>query len=68
MRKKSKIANNSLKILEYLIDNNAMAGGHIKVQDIYDSLRLSKEDFDSADMYLLQQKYVQGTMGGMTGS
>ena len=68
MRKKSKIANNALKILEYLMDKNAMAGVDIKVQDIYNSVGLSETDFDSADMYLLQQKYVDGTMGGMDGS
>ena len=44
-----------------------MAGGDIRVQNIYDSVELSKEDFDSADTYLLQQKYVEGTMGGMAG-
>ncbi len=68
MRKKSKIANNALEIIQYLIDNNAMAGGDIKVQDIYNSVGLSEADFDSADMYLLQQKYIEGTMGGMDGS
>lgn len=68
MRKKSKIADNSLKILEYLVNNNAMAGGDIKVQDIFNSIGLSKQDFDAADMYLLQQKYIEGTMGGMSGS
>lgn len=68
MKKKSKIANNSLKILEYLINKNAISGGDIKVQDIFNSIGLSKEDFDSADMYLLQQKYIEGTLGGMSGS
>ncbi|WP_291322296.1 hypothetical protein, partial [Desulfonatronospira sp.] len=68
MKKKSKIANNALKILEHLIENNAMGGGDIKVQDIYNSVRLSESDFESADTYLLQQKYVEGTMGGMKGS
>ena len=68
MRKKSKIANNALKILEYLIDNNAIAGGDIKVQNISNSVGLSGTDFKSADMYLLQQKYVEGTLGGMDGS
>ena len=68
MRKKRKIANNALKILEYLIDNNAIAGGDIKVQNISNSVGLSETDFKSADMYLLQQKYVEGTLGGMDGS
>lgn len=45
-----------------------MAGGDIKVQQIFDSLALPKDEFDSADIFLLQQKYVDGTMGGMEGS
>lgn len=45
-----------------------MAGGNIKVRQIFDSIGLPKEDFESADMYLLQKKYVEGTMGGMDGS
>ena len=39
-----------------------------KVQDIFDSVELLKEDFESADSYLLQQKYIEGTLGGMSGS
>lgn len=65
---KSKIVNNAVKILGYLIDNDAMAGTDIKLQEIFDSLGLPEKEFDSADTYLLQQKYVEGTMGGMSGS
>ncbi len=36
--------------------------------NIYDSVNLPEREFDSADTYLLQQKYVEGTMGGMDGS
>ena len=68
MKKRSKIVKNALKILGYLIDINAMAGGGIKVRDLYNSVDLSDEEFDSADTYLLQQEYVEGTMGGMDGS
>lgn len=68
MEKRSKIIINAVKILNYLIDNDAMAGGDIKVKDIYDSVSLPEKEFDSADTYLLQQKYVEGTMGGMDGS
>lgn len=65
---KSKISNNALKILEYLLSNNAMAGKDATVQDIYNSIGLSETDFDAADIYLLQNKYVEGTIGGMEGS
>ena len=68
MIKKSKIVNNAVKILGYLIDNDAMMGGGIKLQEIFDSVGLPEKEFDSADTYLLQQKYVEGTMGGMAGS
>jgi len=68
MKKRSKIIINAVKILDYLIDNDAMAGGGVKVKSIYDSVGLSKKEFDAADIFLLQQKYVGGTMGGMDGS
>lgn len=68
MKKRSKIIINAVKILGYLIDNNAMAGGGVKAQDIYNSVGLPEKEFDAADTYLLQQKYVDGTMGGMEGS
>jgi predicted nucleotide-binding protein len=65
MKKRSKIIINAVKILDYLIDNNAMAGRGVKLQDIFNALNLSEKEFDVADTYLLQQKYVDGTMGGM---
>ena len=68
MKKVNKIIINAVKILDYLIDNNAMAGKGAKVREIFESLDLSNEDFDIADTYLLQQKYVDGTMGGMDGN
>lgn len=64
----SKIIHNAVKILGYLIDNDAMSGNNIKLQDIFDFLGLLEKEFDSADTYLLQQRYVEGTMGGMTGN
>ena len=45
-----------------------MAGGDIKVQQIFDSVSLPLNEFDSADTYLLQQNYVDGTLSGMEGS
>lgn len=60
--KKNKIVNNAIKILGYLIINDAMAGGNvIRLQEIFNSIGLPKREFDSADTYLLQQKYVDGT-------
>lgn len=67
MKKTNKIIVNAVKILDYLIDNNAMNEG-VTVRDIFESLDLSDKDFDVADTYLLQQKYVDGTLGGMDGS
>ncbi len=68
MKKRSKIIINAVKILDYLIDNDAMAGGGVKVQNIYDAVGLPEKEFNSADIYLLQQKYVDGTLSGMEGS
>lgn len=68
MKKRNKIIINAVKILNYLIEKDAMAGVDINVKDIYDSVSLPKKEFDSADTYLLQQKYIEGTMGGMDGS
>lgn len=68
MIKKSKIVNNAVKILDYLIDNDAMGDEDVELQEIFDSLGLPEKEFDSADTYLLQQTYVEGTMGGMAGS
>jgi predicted nucleotide-binding protein len=65
---RSKIVTNAVKILGYLIDNDAMAARGIKLQQIFDTMGLPEKEFDSADTYLLQQKYVDGTMGGMAGS
>lgn len=68
MKRRSKIIINAVKILDYLIDNDAMAGGGVKVENIFDAVNLQEKEFDIADTYLLQQKYVDGTMGGMEGS
>ena len=65
---RSKIIHNALKILSYLINNDAMAGRDIKLKEIFNSVGLPEKEFDSADTYLLQQEYVEGTMGGMDGS
>jgi predicted nucleotide-binding protein len=65
---RSKIVNNAVKILGYLIDKDAMAGRGIKLQQIFDTVGLPITEFDSADTYLLQHKYVEGTLGGMPGS
>ena len=68
MKKRNRIIINAVKILDYLIDNDAMAGEGVKVQNIFDAVRLPEKEFDSADIFLLQQKYVDGTMGGMEGN
>jgi len=68
MIERSKIVSNAVKILGYLVDNDAMAGRGLKRQQIFDTVGLPAKEFDSADAYLLQQKYVEGTMGGMPGS
>ena len=68
MKIRSKITINAVKIINYLIDNNAMPGKGIKLKDIYNIIYLPEEEFNSADNYLLQQNYVEGTMGGMNGS
>jgi predicted nucleotide-binding protein len=65
---RSKIVSNAVKILGYLVDNDAMAGKGVKRQQIFDTVGLPEKEFDSADAYLLQQKYVEGTTGGMPGS
>jgi hypothetical protein len=49
-----KIVNNAVKILGCLIDNDAMAGRGIKLQEIFDTVGLPEKEFDSADTYLLK--------------
>jgi predicted nucleotide-binding protein len=66
--KTSKIKNNALKILDYLIDKGAMAGKDIKLREIFKFVGLPEKEFDLADTYLLEQGYVDGTMGGMDGT
>ncbi|MFC1523646.1 TIR domain-containing protein [Thermodesulfobacteriota bacterium] len=64
---KSTIIINAVKILGYLIENNAIAGGGVKGQNIFDSLDITAIEFDTADTYLLEQQYVDGSSGVMDG-
>ena len=68
MTKKANIIENAVKIVGYLIDHDAIGGKDAKLKDIFDSMDLPQNEFFSADDYLLQQKYVRGTLGGMAGS
>jgi predicted nucleotide-binding protein len=69
MSKKNKIINNAINILDYLINKDAFAANRdIKLQEIFNSVDLEEKEFDSADNYLLEQGYVDGTVGGMEGS
>ena len=67
MIKKSKTTQNAVRILAYLVEKDAIGARSIKVKEIFESVGLSESEFDSADTYLLEQKYVEGTMGGYEG-
>lgn len=66
--RRSKIMNNAERILDVLMDRNAVAGNGLTVREIKELVKLEETDFDSADMYLLQSDYVEGTMGGDEGT
>jgi len=66
--RRSKIMSNAKRILDVLIDKNAVAGSDLTVREIRELVELEEKDFDSADMYLLQQGYIEGTMGADEGT
>jgi hypothetical protein len=66
--RRSKIMANAERILEVLINNNAVAANPLIVGKIRELVNIEADDFDSADTYLLQARYVDGTMGGDHGT
>lgn len=52
-RAMSKITENALGILKYLIDSNVVSGSEAKVGQLILSTGLKEQDFDAADSYLL---------------
>ena len=63
----SKISKAALEILEVLIEANAVGGKTLKSKDILAVTGLPEELYDTADSFLLQQNYVEGTAGGLEG-
>jgi predicted nucleotide-binding protein len=68
MPRQSKLMGNALRILGFLVENNILAGRGMTLNKLIQSTGIPEEEFDSADIYLLQQKYIEGTMGGKQGS
>lgn len=66
--RRSKIMANAERILDVLINNNAVAGKDLVVRKIRELVKIESNDFDSADTYLLQAGYIDGTMGGEDGT
>jgi hypothetical protein len=66
--RRSKIITNAERILDVLISNNALTGNDLVVRKIKELVKLEEQDFESADTYLLQTGYVDGTMGGDDGT
>ncbi|MCX5824671.1 MAG: nucleotide-binding protein [Deltaproteobacteria bacterium] len=66
--RRSKIVINAERILDVLISNNAVTGNDLVVRKIKELVKLEEKDFDSADTYLQQAGYVDGTMGGDDGT
>ncbi len=63
----SRITENALIILKYLVDNDKISGAGAVVGQLILSTGLTEQDFDSADSYLLEKKYVDATQGGKEG-
>jgi hypothetical protein len=62
------ITDNSLSILRYL--NKALLKGteQVKRGEVKKAVKLSEQEFDAADQYLLQSGLASGTFGGDDGS
>lgn len=65
--KQPKIIHNALKILEFLIEKNIVLGNSISVNQLIESLSMPENELNVAETYLLEQHYIDGTMGGKEG-
>lgn len=61
------LLSNAFLIAKFLFDHDYVGGNTITVGELRTRLNLSKEDFDNADIYLLESSYCDGTMGGDLG-
>jgi len=57
------ITESALRILDVLVQRGAVAGHAIMVRELAQASGLPATDFDRADTYLIEARYIEGTMG-----
>jgi hypothetical protein len=62
------VKQNALKILGWLYKNNVTFTSKLTVKEIKDALKMPPQEFDEARFYLLQERLVEGTLGGDAGA
>ena len=63
----SDIEDDAFKIASFMYDNKNIGAKYIPVIELKRKLNLSEEDFNVADVFLLESRYCMGTMGGDSG-
>jgi class 3 adenylate cyclase len=61
------LLNNALQIAQLMYDRGYVGAKTITVGELRTQIDISREDFDNADIYLLESRYCDGTMGGDLG-
>ena len=64
----SEIAKKAFRILEKLVDENAIGGKDLSVRELLQATELTEEEYWPADQFLLQQGYTEGAGGRVRGS
>jgi hypothetical protein len=65
MTGQTEVMKNALKVLGELIKANAMAGKSISARQILEATGLTEDEYWPADEFLIQQGYIDGTLGGL---
>jgi len=65
MTTQTNIFKNAIEILGELIKAKAMAGNSISASQILEATGLTADDYWAADQFLMQQRYIDGTKGGL---
>ena len=66
-RGQSRLMSDAVSILKYLVDAQIVEGKSITAGELLKTAGIQKDAFDAADSYLLEQGYVDGTLGGLQG-
>ena len=61
------LLNNALQIAKLMYDRGCLGPNTITVEELRNYLDMPRQDFDNADIYLLESRYCDGTMGGDLG-